>query len=66
MKKILLLLFISGSFFAQAQTYSFVIDHQAFVVKNLEKEADFYANILKLKEITSTETKATRRWCSAR
>jgi len=61
-KKILLPLLISVSFFGQAQTFDFVIDHQAFVVKNLEKEADFYANILQLKEITSTETKATRRW----
>lgn len=62
MKKILVLLLITSSFLGQAQTFDFVIDHQAFVVKNLEKEADFYANILQLKEITATETKATRRW----
>ena len=62
MKKIIILLLLSGSFLGQAQTVDFVIDHQAFVVKNLEKEADFYANILQLKEITSTETKTTRRW----
>ena len=62
MKKLIILLLMTGSFFGQAQSFIFVIDHQAFVVKNLEKEADFYANILQLKEITSTETKASRRW----
>lgn len=60
--KLILSILILGSFLGQAQTFDFVIDHQAFVVKNLEKEADFYANILQLREITSTETKATRRW----
>lgn len=62
MKKIIILLLFFCYFLGQAQTFDFVVDHQAFVVKNLEKEADFYANILQLKEITSTETKTTRRW----
>ena len=50
--------------FSQANTFDFTFDHQAFMVSDLTKSADFYANILGLKEIDNKTGKSTRRWFS--
>ena len=63
MKYLCLLLCALFSFFSSAQTnFNFTKDHDALLVKDLEISADFYQNILGLKEIFSPAIPAGRRW----
>lgn len=51
------------SFFSSAQTnFNFTKDHDALLVKDLEISADFYQNILGLKEISSPAIPDGKRW----
>ena len=52
MKKTLLkFTIIICSSFAIAQSYSIEFDHQSILVKDIEKSADFYMNVLQFKEM---------------
>lgn len=63
MKYLCLLLCVLISFYSSAQTnFNFKKDHDALLVKNLEISADFYQNILGLKEIFSPAIPAGKRW----
>lgn len=47
-----------------AQEFNTTFDHQAFVVSDLDASADFYQEILGLKEITNETGNPNRRWFS--
>ncbi len=68
MKKIsLLLLAFILSGFLQAQnagTYNFTFNHIALSVKDVNRSADFYKNVLKLEEITNRTKIDGIRWVS--
>ncbi len=58
-----MLFFITAA--AQQKTsYSFSFNHQSLSVKDLQKSADFYKNILGLEEITNRTQQAGIRWFS--
>jgi catechol 2,3-dioxygenase-like lactoylglutathione lyase family enzyme len=62
MKRLLLLLFTASCFLLSSQSFDFQYDHYSFIVKDLEKTGDFYANILKLKEIPHPSATSGFRW----
>ncbi len=67
MKKHLLLFVIilcSACCFAQNSAFTFSFDHQAIMVSDLTKSADFYLNVLGLKEIDNKTGKKNIRWFS--
>lgn len=64
MKKILLLLLTAHCFLVSGQSFNFQYDHYSFIVKDLQKTGDFYANILKLKEIPHPSATSGFRWFS--
>ncbi len=58
-------LFLLLSFFilqTSAQDFDFKIDHSSLIVNNLDTTADFYSNILKLKEIPHPDKAPGFRW----
>ena len=58
-------LFLLLSFFilqVNAQGFDFQIDHSSLIVNNLDTTADFYSNILKLKEIPHPDKAPGFRW----
>ncbi|MCM4152990.1 glyoxalase [Arenibacter sp. N53] len=58
-------LFLVLAFFSlqtQAQSFDFQIDHSSLIVNNLDTTADFYANILKLREIPHPDKAPGFRW----
>ncbi|SHE91866.1 Catechol 2,3-dioxygenase [Arenibacter palladensis] len=58
-------LFLLLSFFilqTNAQDFDFKIDHSSLIVNNLDTTADFYSNILKLKEIPHPDKAPGFRW----
>lgn len=64
MKKIALfiLLLTVGTYTAKGQSFNFDFDHFAVVVKDVDKSADFYKNILNLNEIAHPDKKPGFRW----
>ncbi len=46
----------------QAQSFDFVVDHSSLVVTDADKSAEFYATILKLKEIPHPDLSPGFRW----
>lgn len=65
LKLFIITLFISG--FIQAQdvtSFNFAIDHLAISVKNVDRSAEFYKNVLKLQEITNRSKLEGVRWFS--
>jgi len=55
---------ICASFGQDAQPVAFTFNHVALAVKDLEKSADFYMNVLRLSEITNRTENPERRWLS--
>lgn len=62
MNKLLFLFLSIGSLQIHAQTFDFKIDHSTLIVNHLDATADFYANILKLKEIPHPDKAPGFRW----
>ncbi|MEK6153574.1 VOC family protein [Flavobacteriaceae bacterium 3-367] len=62
MKYTFLLLFFALCTTTQGQSFDFQFDHQAIVVTDVDKSAEFYGGILKLKEIPHPERKDGFRW----
>ncbi|MDL5511950.1 VOC family protein [Arenibacter sp. M-2] len=48
--------------YGNAQDFDFQIDHSSLIVNDLDTTADFYANILKLKEIPHPDKAPGFRW----
>lgn len=61
-KNILLLLFAIGGFFMNAQSFDFQYDHYSVIVTDVDKSAEFYANILKLEETPHPDKTPGFRW----
>jgi len=64
MRKLILLFFLLHCSLSYAQLFDFQYDHYSFEVTNLEKTGDFYASILKLKEIPHPTASEGFRWFS--
>jgi lactoylglutathione lyase len=65
LKLLVIALFISG--FLQAQdttTFNFAFNHLALSVKDVDRSAEFYKNVLKLQEITNRSKLEGVRWFS--
>jgi len=62
MSKSLLLILFFLSIQINAQTFEFKIDHSSLIVNDLDTTADFYSNILKLKEIPHPDKAPGFRW----
>ena len=62
MKKLILLLSICFLSYSYAQDFDFQYDHYSFVVTDLKKTGDFYADILKLEEIPHPSAPKGFRW----
>ncbi|MEG3659080.1 VOC family protein [Arenibacter palladensis] len=62
MYKPLFLLLIFFILQTNAQDFDFKIDHSSLIVNNLDTTADFYSNILKLKEIPHPDKAPGFRW----
>lgn len=61
--KILLLLTATvNCLLAQAQSFDFDFDHYSIVVEDVDKSADFYANVLNLLETPHPDKKPGYRW----
>ncbi|HMB62372.1 MAG TPA: VOC family protein [Eudoraea sp.] len=64
MKKFLCLLFTVNCLLVSAQSFDFQYDHYSFIVKDLVKTGDFYADILGLAEIPHPANSPGFRWFS--
>jgi catechol 2,3-dioxygenase-like lactoylglutathione lyase family enzyme len=67
MKKILSLLFVAiafGNLHAQDSSFNFSINHLAISVKDVNRSAEFYKNVLRLSEITNRSKIEGIRWFS--
>lgn len=65
LKLFVIVLFITG--FLQAQdttTFNFAFNHLALSVKDVDRSAEFYKNVLKLQEITNRSKLQGVRWFS--
>ncbi|MCJ7466641.1 MAG: VOC family protein [Maribacter sp.] len=62
MKKIVLLFLLINCGFLAAQSFDFQYDHYSFIVKDLKKVGDFYANTLNLEEIPHPDNAPGFRW----
>ena len=62
MKYFFCLLLTANCFVLSAQSFDFQYDHYSFIVKDLVKTGNFYANILKLKEIPHPSATSGFRW----
>ena len=56
------LLLTMSSLLMNAQSFDFQYDHYSFIVKDLEKVGDFYANVLQLEEIPHPSATTGFRW----
>lgn len=61
---IFLLIFSLSTSKSYAQEFNAAFDHQALVVSDLDASANFYKEVLGLKEIKNETGKPTRRWFS--
>lgn len=61
-RNILLLLLVLHCGLLSAQSFDFKYDHFSFIVKDLDKVGDFYANILNLEEIPHPSATSGFRW----
>ncbi|QLG46741.1 VOC family protein [Costertonia aggregata] len=59
---ILLMCLLMGVQLSSAQSFDFKIDHFAIVVDDVDKSAEFYGNILKLRETPHPDKKPGFRW----
>lgn len=65
LKLFIVTLFIAGFIHAQEVTsFNFAFDHLALSVKNVDRAAEFYKNVLKLQEITNRSKLEGVRWFS--
>lgn len=64
MLRFLILTFTFIGIQANAQSFNFSIDHSALIVNNLDATANFYADILQLKEIPHPDRPSDIRWFS--
>ncbi len=62
MKKLIPLLAFAFCLNLSAQSFDFQYDHYSFIVKDLEKVGDFYADVLKLEEIPHPSASSGFRW----
>lgn len=62
MKNYILIGLILQAMLLQAQNFDFTYDHYSFVVEDLEKTGDFYAEVLQLKEIPHPSASKGFRW----
>lgn len=62
MQKLIFSILVFLSLQLNAQTFDFKIDHSSLIVNNLDATADFYANILQLKEIPHPDRAPGFRW----
>ncbi|MFS4468452.1 VOC family protein [Maribacter sp. 2210JD10-5] len=58
----IVLLAILGISPGKAQSFNFQFDHFAIVVEDVDKSANFYGNVLKLKEVPHPDKKPGFRW----
>ncbi|MFH5833199.1 VOC family protein [Halalkalibaculum sp. DA384] len=59
-----LFIFSLGVTSSRAQEYTATFEHQAIVVSDLDKSAEFYQEVLGLQEVENKTEKPTRRWFS--
>jgi len=62
MKKIILLVLTVNCTLLSAQSFDFAIDHSSLIVNDLKTTGDFYANVLRLKEIPHPTGASGFRW----
>lgn len=62
MKTTLIMILLLCSFYVKAQDFNFQYDHYSIIVQDLKKTGDFYAEILKLKEIPHPSASEGFRW----
>ena len=62
MRKTLILLLFFTCFHIQAQSFDFKIDHSSLIVNDLKTTGDFYANVMRLKEIPHPDRAPGFRW----
>lgn len=63
MKKIIVLLLLAfGGFVMNAQSFNFQYDHYSVIVTDVDKSAEFYANVLKLEETPHPDKTPGFRW----
>jgi len=62
MKKIVFLYCLAQTAFLSAQSFDFIIDHNALIVNDLKKTGDFYANVMGLQEIDHPTKAPGFRW----
>ncbi|MBV9988260.1 MAG: VOC family protein [Chitinophagaceae bacterium] len=66
-KLTILIVILFSAEFLQAQdlpAFNFAIEHMAFSVKDVDRSAEFYKNVLKLREITNRSKLDGVRWFS--
>ena len=63
-KYIIFCLFLINSFMLSAQDHSVVFEHNAFLVADVNRSAEFYSDVLGLREISVPDAPETRRWFS--
>jgi len=66
MKYLLLTVFFLGFYTSNAQNFDFHYDHYSFIVQDLKKVGDFYADVLKLEEIPHPSDPDGFRWFKIR
>ncbi|MBT8203763.1 MAG: VOC family protein [Eudoraea sp.] len=66
MKHILLTVLFLGLYTSNAQNFDFKYDHYSFIVQDLKKVGDFYADVLKLEEIPHPSDPDGFRWFKIR
>ncbi|MDX1778587.1 MAG: VOC family protein [Thermodesulfobacteriota bacterium] len=66
MKYMLFAILFLGLSTTQAQNFDFHYDHYSFVVQDLKSVGDFYADVLKLKEIPHPSDPENFRWFKIR
>lgn len=63
MKKLVFVLLLTvNCLLINAQSFDFQYDHYSFIVKDLDKVGDFYANVLQLEEISHPSATSGFRW----
>ena len=62
LKILLLIIFIASCVLTQAQSFDFKFDHFSMVVEDVDKSAEFYANVLNLEETPHPDKTPGFRW----